>query len=201
VVSPGLIFGDKLPEQHLSLQKIASISTQIPLPHKAIKWLKKYGLTDKEISENKFSWDGLSRLVYPVQGLGGICAYERRDISGNSPKTILQGTKAGSFHLIIPEKEEFKGVIAVEDIISAIKVGRLAKTLCLFGSHCSTIQYHEVSLATDLLILWLDHDKFKESVKITHKAQSFGLQTRVIKTDLDPKMYSTFEIRKIINDS
>jgi hypothetical protein len=162
--------------------------------------LKKYGLTDKEISENRFSWDGsIERLVYPVENQRGITGYEQRSISNLSPKTIFQGSKVNSFHLIKPEKEEFQGVIAVEDIISAIKVGRLAKTLCFFGSQCSTSQHYEVSRITDLFILWLDLDKFVQAVKIARRAQSFGLRTRVIKTDLDPKMYSTEEIRRIIN--
>jgi hypothetical protein len=170
------------------------------LPSEAIIWLKKQGLTDKEIYENRFAWEGTTqRMVYPVESQNGITGYEKRKLSKATPKTIFQGSKVNSFHLISPKKEEFQGVIAVEDIISAIKVGRVAKTLCLFGSQCSTSQYHEISRITDLFILWLDLDKFEQAVKITQRAQSFGLQTKVIKTDLDPKKYSTKEIREIIN--
>jgi hypothetical protein len=172
----------------------------VPLPPQAIKWLKKHGLTDKEMHENQISWNG-TRLVYPVKNQNGTVGYEQKSISVlDYPKTIFQGSKVDSFHLIKPDKEEFQGVIAVEDIISAIKVGRVAKTLCLFGSQCSTYQYHEISRITDLLILWLDLDKFAQAVKIAHKAQSFGLGARIIKTDLDPKKYNTEEIRRILNE-
>ena len=171
------------------------------LPKEAIKWLKKYGLTDEEISENKFSWDGTSnRLVYPIKNTNSVTGYEKREITGGTPKTICQGRKVDSFHIIQPNKEEFKGVVAVEDIISAIKVGRVAKALCLFGSQVSLSQYNEISRITNLFILWLDLDKFNQAVKIAQKAKSFGIETKIIKTDLDPKMYSTEEIRRTINE-
>jgi len=171
------------------------------LPPYAIKWLKKYGLTDEEISENKFSWDGTSnRLVYPIKNTNSVTGYEKREITGGTPKTICQGKKVDSFHIIQPNKEEFKGVVAVEDIISAIKVGRVAKALCLFGSQVFLSQYNEISRITNLFILWLDLDKFNQAVKIAQKAKSFGIETKIIKTDLDPKMYSTEEIRRTINE-
>ena len=82
----------------------------------------------------------------------------------------------------------------VEDILSAIKVGRVSNSISLLGA------YIQDSLALSLrgytIYIWLDSNKYTESLKYLRRFRSFGIDCRIIHTDKDPKCYDTLEIEE-----
>ena len=90
-------------------------------------------------------------------------------------------------------------LVIVEDIISAMKVGHITPTLCLFGSNISLKRLATLKLlGYNEVIIWLDWDKKEYAIKAAQLAQSIGLQARVIHTKLDPKEYSYEQISNIL---
>ena len=49
------------------------------------------------------------------------------------------------------------------------------------------------------VIVWLDHDKYKEALNIEHKLNFVGITTDIICTDLDPKCYTSDIIKNRMN--
>lgn len=173
-----------------------------PLPNVNREWLLQY-IKDKEI-DDYFMYSPSRRRHYFCHSSDGDVYFEGRSVtigndgefSSESPKTISYGTKP---KLLLGKWAQTNKLVLVEDIVSAIKVARHAGAMPLFGSHLSAEwmiwitkipQIHEV-------ILWLDCDKYAQSMKLAHKMAKLRL-TRVISTDLDPKQVPDEEIRELL---
>src|SRR3990167_5328129 len=97
-------------------------------------------------------------------------------------------------------------IVVVEDIISAIKVGRAYPTLCLFG--CSMNKLFLARLkklvggwSTPLhLTIWLDQDKLGEAMKIGQQATLTGFDVSIVQTVQDPKYHDVSRIRAVIQE-
>ena len=76
----------------------------------------------------------------------------------------------------------------VEDVVSSIKIGKTGiPVMPIFGSHISSKMIQRLSYITDKIIIWLDPDKRKESIKFTNVSNVIGLHASAIFSDHDPK--------------
>lgn len=48
------------------------------------------------------------------------------------------------------------------------------------------------------VVVWLDHDKFKEGWEIAEKFKWLGVGAKVVLTKMDPKLYSEEEIMEYL---
>ena len=175
-------------------------------PREPLTWIRKYGIQDLELQRNNVQWSpSTKRLYFPIyddEEGQTLIACESRNFSGDGPKTIWKGqAKEDVIHIIgWPVRET---LVLVEDILSAIKVGRTHATLCLFGSHVSDHLLWRLRKLLEPhldLTMWLDSDKLGTSLKTAQRASGMGFTTRVIHTDLDPKAYPDHHIKEIILD-
>jgi len=143
---------------------------------------------------------------------GGAYQYRYFGDNKDHPKWVGYGINDNLLHIITPtainnhyrqslyldQYNNYKPpIILVEDLISASKVGHHTPTLCLFGSNISLKRLATLKLlGYNEVIIWLDWDKKEYAVEASRKAQSIGLQARVIHTKLDPKDYTYLEIGK-----
>lgn len=128
-------------------------------------------------------------------------AYQYRYFGDNKehPKWVGYGITENLMHITGVGSTS---LVLVEDIISAVKVGHITPTLCLFGSNISLKRLATLKLlGYNEVIIWLDWDKKEYAIKAAQLAQSIGLQTRVIHTKLDPKDYDYANIREILTRS
>lgn len=169
---------------------------------KAKLWLKKYGINDDEIKTFNFGWsESMQRLILPVFDSSGLIYYQARTfkpITKDNPKYInirQQGAKNVFFRREVPNDDsKLDSVCIVEDILSAIKVGRVVRSLALLGSYFPDALNPLYRRASKILI-WLDDDKYVTAVKQARKINTlFNVPVKVIRTPLDPKEYSTDEI-------
>lgn len=109
------------------------------------------------------------------------------------PKTLSFGTKP--FHVF----GEGTPVVVVEDLFSAIRVGRVTSAVPLFGSVIPTEWMRLLTRLSRDVILWLDADKYREAIGFARRIQLLGANVRVVKTDLDPKNYSEQEVKKVLD--
>lgn len=186
---------------------------QSTIGHRALTWLAQYGIMLDEIKENEILWsDFRDQLLFPFRdSTGHLMAYQARcfrpPIGQAFTKWINYGDLGDLTHII--EKEEWtKGpdtflyspatLVIVEDIVSAIKVGRQRRTMPLFGSSLSLRRALRLRYLANNIIFWLDADKFKESVDFSKQLQMYGIECRSIFTEKDPKTYSDEQINDFL---
>lgn len=169
-------------------------------PDVAKEWIFKYGITPHEIQTYGITYDmDTTSIVLPLRDEeGNLVAYQHRMFWGNT-KYLTRGHPKEATHF-----GTGSAVVFVEDILSAIKVARVAKAVPICGSVAPLTRMQEYVEAGDTVILWLDRDKLKESIQATRELQSWYMEPRPIfsvYTDLDPKEYSTDVIRRQIYGS
>jgi Zn ribbon nucleic-acid-binding protein len=175
------------------------------IPVDGVNWLQQYSITQREIHDNRFGWSQNGKLirgellfspclVFPVYDeYGNLLMWQARYFGENPriPKYYTRGAK-GCVHLL----GRSGPLVLTEDLISAIKVSRVARAVPLWGSSANFDLLVRLSRLTDELIIWLDHDKAgKDAHRIVHRALQCIPKVRCIDTPLDPKCYDTEAIR------
>lgn len=211
-------------------QKKSKLSSCPPLPEDAAEllyiswslpargWVASYGITEAEVEGHGFLWSKEKQyLIFPVYDpRGNLVMWQARYFGDNPrhPKYITRGFKEDVLHVIGKPDRSFHTpdkykktepwpddgtIVLVEDLISAIKVSRVTPAMPLWGSSLSQQNAHRLSLEYSSAYLWLDYDKREEAVRqaIRH---SLILSIRPIITKLDPKGYSTEDIREWLPD-
>lgn len=159
---------------------------------KALEWLKGYHLDLFDLIRNRILWSpSRELLIFPYDG-----AWQGRYFgTEDKPKWYSRGHLDDLVHGFNLDKAK-SGVILVEDIVSAIRIGRLGfPCVCLFGSYLSARKMNRLRFLTNKVIFWLDNDKRKESTEQAIRLLEMGIDSDVIVTPLDPKSYTDGDIR------
>lgn len=155
--------------------------------------LKLKGLTDEEIHEHYFYAPISDRHVFQCKDSeSGDEFFEARSYVPNiTPKTMQMGKKP---RLVMGDLAS-DTLVVVEDVISAIKVGRQYLSMPLFGSHMTTEQMALIGRLTDInwVVIWLDCDKYDAGIQF---ARQMGLirPCVAIQTIDDPKELNDDEV-------
>lgn len=168
------------------------------IPKDPLQWIKQYGILDKELVDHGVEWsNGRRYLLFPYfAGDAGMVAWQGRSFSGEGPKWFSRGDLSNLLHLIGDQRER---VVIVEDIVSAIKVARHTCCCPIFGSVPSLKHLVRLSDRFKELVVWLDMDKHRESLKAASRASQLGFSNvRVISTEKDPKALTDKEIENAL---
>lgn len=195
---------------------------------RGLTWLYRYGITDEEIAQYNFGMSpSMNRLILPVYEKGELIYWQGRnlgEVTKDNPKYL--NMRAGGRDVIFSSNNlssnnldpvdtsrqytQRRGnggldctssdsvCVLVEDILSAIKVGRIVQSIALLGSYIPESLYRKLHKFSAVKI-WLDYDKLSNSIKYSRRLSSVvGVPTRPIITTLDPKEYTTQEIKEIL---
>jgi DNA primase len=119
--------------------------------------------------------------------------HQGRNFSGYGPKYISKGKKPLIFYGLSDT------LVCVEDVISAIKIAKSNKNVCvipLLGSIIPLELTETILKRFNKVFIWLDRDKAIEAVKQARNLKQKGIDSDVIITPKDPKEYSTGEINE-----
>ena len=180
------------------------------IPQEGIDWLRKYGMLHKEIINNRFGWsqDGIilknkniriaPMLVFPIYDeVGHLLMWQGRNFGKEGPKYITRGAK-DVLH-ILGQHIESDTIVLTEDLLSAIKVSRIAPAMPLWGSFMSLELARRLSSRFSKAVLWLDKDKAQEAAKQAANASHiFEKGCSSIRTERDPKEYLTIQIEEYL---
>jgi len=149
-----------------------------------LDWLLKYGLSFSEIT-TFFRWDNEKKwLVFILQGMPIIArTFNPED---NRKYYMLQKQN------VIVGLQQYPFLVFVEDMVSAIKVGRQFPTCPLFGVNITDMYPVERGL------LWLDYNMSGHMMKIAKRSEAWRMKVTPIITELDPKEYSDEEIKQYV---
>lgn len=178
------------------------------LPSKGKVWFYKYGITDKEIKEYGMGYSKYyDRIILPVYNKDKLLFWLGRNlglVTRENPKyRTVQNYKRKDLYFKIGSTNSNK-VCIVEDIISAIKVGRQVPCYALLSAHVpdrlikNLLDKYGKSIT---LYLWLDYDKQDKMIQWLQRYKSlFNINIKIVVTIKDPKCYSNKEIKEFINE-
>lgn len=168
----------------------------------ALMWLRKYSINAYEVQKNGLMWyEKDKQLIFPYRnprtrvllGWQARC-FAEADIKMGQ-KWLTYGPKADIMHVVNFDKIKDNGIIvAVEDIVSAIRVGRHFAAVPVFGSHVGLGLLTRIAVQSQKVCIWLDRDKADESRKTAARASQYIKDVYPIITEKDPKEYSDLEI-------
>lgn len=166
-------------------------------------WLQKYDITFEEVKQNNILWSPSRHLlIFPFYGSGAknLLGWQGRYLGEgvDNPKYFSFGRMDEIFNYIGLQFVEGSGIIVVEDMLSAIKIGRIACALPLFGSHVPPIKRRNMMFQSGRLTLWLDYDKAATSYTMANEIRLLGYETRSVITTKDPKELNDDEIEEIV---
>jgi len=179
------------------------------IPKQGRDWLKKYYLTDKEIYDNRIGWSQTGwfltkkeqqiapLLILPVFGDSQLLMWQGRNFGTVGPKYLTFGNKA-VYDVVRGSRGISDSICITEDKVSAIKVGRYVDSMPAYGSFLNMEQLIHLSKGYDNLLIWLDHDKLKESHRLAKRAGFMFKNVRVIDSHYDPKDYMDDEIKEYL---
>lgn len=161
----------------------------LQIPREGASWLMSYGITEDEKKRYGIGFSpSLNRLILPVyrEGVGLVFWQGRYLGKANKKKPKYLSVMAKGQDKLFEIKNGNARVVVVEDILSAIKVGRHTSAIALLGSYLPTTIYKRLS-DYNKVGLWLDYDKYKDAVAYAKRLREFGHSVINIHTPLDPK--------------
>ncbi len=174
------------------------------IPALAEHWLRQYDLHTTELLHNRVLYsESRELLVFPYFGEDTytLLGWQGRYFGNNPnhPKWFTKGYIKDFIKLINPTESDT--IVYVEDIISAIKVGRQYGAVPIFGSHIpDTHSIRLGKLGYRKFLVWLDPDKYREAHKFCTRINGLGFKSSVVRSDLDPKDYNDKDIKKYIDN-
>lgn len=159
-----------------------------------LKWLLGYGLTDREIA--LFS-HGYKRVVKGYEIPCNLLVFINtenywlgRNFGDVGVRYLSSGEKPLIKYGTNPDV-----VVFVEDVISAIKVGRVATAIPMLGAKIP-VQWLEQVRSYDRVVIWGDYDKKIVNLFAARKASEvLGKQVQSVISEKDPKFYDNIAIK------
>lgn len=161
-----------------------------------LKWVLGYGLTAEELQQFSSSNERVGK--YGLMPCDLLVLYSSADYwcarnFGKGAKYLTSGTKP-----VIKYGMNKEVLVFVEDIISAIKVGRQFTAIPMLGSMPSGDAATHLE-GFETIYVWNDMDKAKESIKTARNlSERLNKRVRVIFSPSDPKCYNDLEIKEYI---
>ena len=179
------------------------------IPAIGLGWLYKYYITDEEIKKYNICYsESYKRLILPVYNETGLIYWQGRSLkppyTKENPKYLnirQSGAKNVFFkikniHYTTPTNK----LVIVEDILSAIRVGRVCNSLALLGSYFPTSVIEEFK-PYEKIIIYLDYDKRDTAIKqATRFNKLTGKPIQVLVNLNDPKELSPKTLESILED-
>jgi DNA primase len=197
-----------LQEAHVRLPH--DFTTEIP-PNEAV-WLYRAGVSTEIAKHYGFGYSQhLRRVVLPVYSDGDLVGFTARSTIGAKPKYIERMSNAASAvfssdpAVRLPDCDTVTGpdLVIVEDILSAVRVGRVARrAVALLGTSANEHQL-AVTKGCKTISIWLDADRAGKTAhhKLKRRLELQGYPTVSIRTEQDPKRYSNREIRRLLSST
>jgi len=167
-----------------------SLTLTSDVPKEPMQWLLSYGFNSSDVSEYSWGWCDSKKLLVLVNT---PTYYQGRCFGNQSVKYLSKGDKPLLFY------GHSDTIVCVEDVLSAAKINKANKDVCthpLLGSSISPELEQTLLERFKKVILWLDKDKASQSVLMTRRLRSKGMNSETIITDKDPKELSTGEINE-----
>jgi hypothetical protein len=174
-------------------------TTDIPVHGRL--WLYSGGLTETIWREYGIGYsESLDRVILPVWSTTGeLIWYQARALTkGQKPKYVQPSDGRESIMFTSRSYDASKPVVVVEDILSAISVGRVTGCASLLGTKISTEQSTQLAKSPRVTI-WLDSDRAgRRGASSIRKTLGLLTEVQSIVTEEDPKCLTKQQIKEVL---
>lgn len=190
--------------KHWTIPKDA-VNSVTDWPIHAYHWVRQYGITDDEIREHQIVYsDRLGRVILPVFDNEGLAFFQTRKIhdSDTKPKYLTYRNR-NSFKVIMKAGSVIPSpaIVLTEDLLSAIKCGRIIDSSPLFGTDISDLHLAYLVFHYNNFIVFLDDDNSivkKKQLVLKNRLEQYGKVTLIRDVDKDPKECTDTELKDIL---
>lgn len=156
-----------------------------------LKWLLGYSLSSKEIEQFKSCYKKGDKDVNLLVLSHGAEYWQARNF-GYGVKYLSSGKKP------FIKYGDSDTLVYVEDIISAVKVGRQFASVPMLGSKPSD-EWNKYLKDYKRVIIWGDRDKARQNITLSRRlGEKLGKNIECVITPKDPKEYNDKEIKEFI---
>ncbi|QPC44951.1 toprim domain-containing protein [Kaustia mangrovi] len=222
-VSHGLFSVQELRRRKAELALTESKTVALPkdfttdIPPREAVWLYMAGIGSGLARHYGFGYSpSLKRVVLPVYDNGKLLGFTARSTINARPKYIERMVSPSEAVFVscpsaaLPSAKAWAeasgpGVVFTEDILSAVRVGRLVRrSVSLLGTSASDAQLsralRDIPPQAGWIGLWLDGDApgRRAASRLARTLTLMGYEVQNIYTESDPRAYSNREIRRIL---
>ena len=180
----------------------------------AVSWFTKYGMAlDKLIkhgvkyspSRNQIIFTWANTPLWQARNLDKEYT-NKEGVVKKLPKYFTSGDHTNILPVYTENILGFweETLVITEDALSALKIasgralhGLPVDAMPLLGTHLPTSKLMALR-AHKSIIVWLDHDKYKDAISIAKRLALTGVNATTVYTENDPKDYTYEEIRKYL---
>lgn len=185
----------------VNLELPTDFTLHIPARHRV--WLFKSGITESEQVKFNIGWSPAHhRIVLPVYNDAQelICVQMRAVLEKQEPKYLNPKGPKVNGAVFYAECKDSDTFVVVEDILSAIKISRVANTFSILGTNMTFERAGYIASKTNAVKLWFDNDKAGHGAnkKSADRLSMFDVHTSCVYSDADPKCYTTQEITEFL---
>lgn len=160
-------------------------------------------LTPQEIKACQIGWSETEeRWIFPIFDKNQYLVYWTGKYCGNDKRTNAKYWSEGSREeacRLFGDNHYSNRVVFVEDLLSAVVVGRVAPAVAILGSKIPLGFVRKLSSRFKGAVVWLDKDKRKESLLEALELNSwFPEGVKVVFSGFDPKCYNRTEVEKFL---
>jgi len=177
------------------------------IPPIGLSWLYRYYITDDEIQKYGICYsEQYHRLILPVYDNADLIYRQGRSLklpyTKDNPKYLnirQSGAKNVFFKIKYPLYHP-SYLVVVEDILSAIRVGRTHNSLALLGSYFPTTILNEFR-DYENIIIYLDYDKRETAIKQAIRFNKLTGKRFIVKQHpFDPKVLTHVQLEEYLKD-
>lgn len=170
------------------------------LPTSALKWLLQYELTLDEMEDFRYADKRVNKGTEIDCNLLVLTHsndyWLARNLDNDGVRYLSSGNKP-----FLKYGTSTDVIVFTEDIISAIKVSRIATAVPMLGARVLREWWQNVK-QYDRVIIWGDNDKAIDNIKLARRASEItNKKIEFIISEKDPKTYSTQQIMEFIYGS
>ncbi|RQW44699.1 DNA primase [Novosphingobium sp. LASN5T] len=167
-------------------------------PLEARVWLYKAGFNNDDIQRHGFYFAGrIQRVVLPVLRDWRVIYWQARGFDADRPKYLNPPVDKPIAYF-----GDSGPLVLTEDILSAARVGAVARGAAILGTSLGDPAIAEVvrEAGGQPVRIWLDPDSAgrKGTAKARKALSLAGLSVSNIRSELDPKFYTRSEIEEFI---
>lgn len=174
-------------------------------PAEARTWALRY-LSEHEVKRHGIGFSAkYGRVILPIHNRLGMVGFQARRVlpDDDGPKYITE--KVGDtlvYNSAVYTAPSIQGtVVFVEDILSAIVVGRVVNTYAILKGQVDNNVVRTLTEGNEKCVVWLDNDNYHiiySQERIRQSARAVCGNVKVLRTSTDPKTHSTDEIVSLL---
>lgn len=173
------------------------------VPAHAALWYYRFGISAELARSYGIGYSpSLNRVVMPVYENGELVTMQMRAVPRDMQPKYLNPSGKNMQRCLFESGVSSGLTVITEDILSAIKVGRVVHATSILGTNMSDVRALKIAENNHTALVWLDGDKagIDGALHARNQLLMQNVEVHVVRTTKDPKAYSLDDIRRIIQD-